>query len=79
MSLFPWQALLFSPHAHSLYEGIKVLVEHKIHRLPVINPVTGNALYILTHKRILEIIMQKVIRSILKHSLCWEPNVGNIT
>ncbi len=52
---------VYSPHTHSLYEGIKVLVEHKIHRLPVIDPVTGNALYILTHKRILEIIMQKVI------------------
>lgn len=44
----------------SLYEGIRMLVEHKIHRLPVIDPITGNALYILTHKRILEILMQKI-------------------
>lgn len=32
------------------------LIKNKIHRLPVIDPVTGNALYILTHKRILKFL-----------------------
>ncbi|XP_065323537.1 LOW QUALITY PROTEIN: 5'-AMP-activated protein kinase subunit gamma-1-like [Gordionus sp. m RMFG-2023] len=31
----------------------RLLVKNKVHQLPVLDPVTGNALYILTHKRIL--------------------------
>uniref|UniRef100_W5MLM1 5'-AMP-activated protein kinase subunit gamma-1 n=1 Tax=Lepisosteus oculatus TaxID=7918 RepID=W5MLM1_LEPOC len=44
-----------SPSA-SLYDAVSSLVEHKIHRLPVIDPLTGNTLYILTHKRILKFL-----------------------
>lgn len=44
-----------SPDA-SLYEGLEILVRNKIHRLPIIDPDSGNALYILTHKRILRFL-----------------------
>ncbi|XP_050309595.1 5'-AMP-activated protein kinase subunit gamma-2 isoform X2 [Anthonomus grandis grandis] len=40
----------------SLYDAIKVLIHNRIHRLPVIDPETGNVLYILTHKRILRFL-----------------------
>jgi len=40
----------------SLFEAIQMLLDNKVHRLPVIDPVTGNALYILTHKRILRFL-----------------------
>lgn len=40
----------------SLYEAIKTLIHNRIHRLPVIDPLTGNVLYILTHKRILRFL-----------------------
>ncbi|KAI5109158.1 5'-AMP-activated protein kinase subunit gamma-1 [Silurus meridionalis] len=44
-----------SPNA-SLYDAVSTLLKHKIHRLPVIDPLTGNTLYILTHKRILKFL-----------------------
>lgn len=40
----------------SLYDAIRFLIHHKIHRLPVIDPATGNVLYIITHKRILKFL-----------------------
>lgn len=40
----------------SLYDAIKMLIENRIHRLPVIDNLTGNVLYILTHKRILRFL-----------------------
>ncbi len=40
----------------SLYDAVSSLLKHKIHRLPVIDPLTGNTLYILTHKRILKFL-----------------------
>ncbi|XP_047524027.1 uncharacterized protein LOC125062280 isoform X2 [Pieris napi] len=40
----------------SLYEAIRILITNRIHRLPVIDPETGNVLYILTHKRILRFL-----------------------
>ena len=40
----------------SLFDAIQMLLDNKVHRLPVIDPVTGNALYILTHKRILRFL-----------------------
>lgn len=40
----------------SLYEGLKTLIENKIHRLPIIESTEGNPLYILTHKRILKFL-----------------------
>ncbi|CAL8399387.1 unnamed protein product, partial [Arctogadus glacialis] len=44
-----------SPDA-SIYDAVYSLIKNKIHRLPVIDPVSGNALYILTHKRILKFL-----------------------
>ncbi|XP_056155113.1 uncharacterized protein LOC130129560 [Lampris incognitus] len=44
-----------SPNA-SIFEAVYSLIKNKIHRLPVIDPVSGNALYILTHKRILKFL-----------------------
>ncbi|XP_034255814.1 uncharacterized protein LOC117653910 isoform X2 [Thrips palmi] len=40
----------------SLYTAISTLIKNRIHRLPVIDPETGNVLYILTHKRILRFL-----------------------
>lgn len=44
------------PDLFSLFEAIYSLLKHKIHRLPVIDPVSGNVLHILTHKRILKFL-----------------------
>ncbi|XP_054882412.1 5'-AMP-activated protein kinase subunit gamma-2-like isoform X2 [Poeciliopsis prolifica] len=44
-----------SPDA-SVFEAVHSLIKNKIHRLPVIDPISGNALYILTHKRILKFL-----------------------
>ncbi|XP_031565702.1 5'-AMP-activated protein kinase subunit gamma-1-like isoform X2 [Actinia tenebrosa] len=40
----------------SLYDAVKMLLDYKIHRLPVIDYATDNALYIVTHKRILKFL-----------------------
>ncbi|KAJ8012095.1 hypothetical protein DPEC_G00065120 [Dallia pectoralis] len=40
----------------SIFDAVYSLIKNKIHRLPVIDPVTGNPLYILTHKRILKFL-----------------------
>ncbi|TMS11590.1 5'-AMP-activated protein kinase subunit gamma-2 [Larimichthys crocea] len=40
----------------SLFDAIYSLLKHKIHRLPVIDPESGNVLHILTHKRILKFL-----------------------
>lgn len=39
-----------------LLDAIKTLKKNKVHRLPIIDPETGNVLYILTHKRILRFL-----------------------
>ncbi|XP_070596696.1 5'-AMP-activated protein kinase subunit gamma-1 isoform X2 [Erythrolamprus reginae] len=44
-----------SPDA-SLFDAVTSLIQNKIHRLPVIDPESGNTLYILTHKRILKFL-----------------------
>ncbi|XP_051560888.1 5'-AMP-activated protein kinase subunit gamma-1-like isoform X2 [Myxocyprinus asiaticus] len=44
-----------TPNA-SLFDAVYSLLKHKIHRLPVIDPVSGNVLHILTHKRILKFL-----------------------
>lgn len=41
----------------SLYFAIQTLINNRIHRLPVIDPITGNVLYIVTHKRILRFLL----------------------
>ncbi|XP_067426149.1 5'-AMP-activated protein kinase subunit gamma-3 isoform X2 [Emydura macquarii macquarii] len=40
----------------SLFEAVYSLIKNKIHRLPVVEPVSGNVLHILTHKRILKFL-----------------------
>ncbi|XP_015280630.1 PREDICTED: 5'-AMP-activated protein kinase subunit gamma-1-like isoform X1 [Gekko japonicus] len=40
----------------SLFDAVYSLIKNKIHRLPVIEPFSGNVLYILTHKRILKFL-----------------------
>jgi len=47
--------IAISPH-ESLYDGLKKLIENKIHRLPIVAKVEGEPLYILTHKRILKFL-----------------------
>ena len=49
------QLVSIDPEA-TLFDAIKTLIENKIHRLPVIDPETGNVLYILTHKRLLRFL-----------------------
>ena len=49
------QLVSIDPEA-TLFDAIKSLIENKIHRLPVIDPETGNVLYILTHKRLLRFL-----------------------
>uniref|UniRef100_A0A3P8Z1S8 CBS domain-containing protein n=1 Tax=Esox lucius TaxID=8010 RepID=A0A3P8Z1S8_ESOLU len=46
---------VISPDA-SLFDAIYLLLRYKIHRLPVIDPVSGNVLHIITHKRILKFL-----------------------
>ncbi|CAF4486492.1 unnamed protein product, partial [Rotaria magnacalcarata] len=45
--------LLFIRPNESLFEAVRVLVENRVHRLPIIDPTTHNVVFILTHKRIL--------------------------
>ncbi|XP_069576553.1 5'-AMP-activated protein kinase subunit gamma-3b isoform X2 [Brachyistius frenatus] len=40
----------------SLFDAIYSLLKNKIHRLPVVDPASGNVLHILTHKRILKFL-----------------------
>ncbi|PAA81837.1 hypothetical protein BOX15_Mlig021159g1 [Macrostomum lignano] len=47
--------LWISPEA-SLLDAVRLLLHARVHRLPVVEPRTGNALFILTHKRILKYI-----------------------
>ena len=42
-----------SPDA-SLYDAVKMLIDNRIHRLPLVHPYTGDVLCILTHKRLLK-------------------------
>jgi 5'-AMP-activated protein kinase regulatory gamma subunit len=37
----------------TLFETIKALTQNRVHRLPIIDPTTGNVVCIATHKRIL--------------------------
>ena len=40
----------------SLHQAVRHLIEHKIHRLAVMDSETGNAIYIITHKRLLHFL-----------------------
>ena len=37
----------------SLFDAIQILTKNRVHRLPIIDPLTGNVVCIMTHKRIL--------------------------
>ncbi len=37
----------------SLFEAVRILIENHVHRLPIIDPISNNVVFILTHKRIL--------------------------
>ena len=52
----------------SLFNAIRILIENKIHRLPVIDPTSGNVLYILTHKRLLRFLFLYVSPPVKQHS-----------
>ena len=62
------QLVSIDPEA-TLFDAIKSLIENKIHRLPVIDPETGNVLYILTHKRLLRFLFLYVSLFELFHKL----------
>lgn len=47
-------------HPCSLFDAVHMLVTQKIHRLPVIDRNTGNAIYVLTHKRLLHFLYHNV-------------------
>ncbi|XP_054977245.1 5'-AMP-activated protein kinase subunit gamma-3 [Sorex araneus] len=40
----------------SLFDAVYTLIKNRIHRLPVLDPVSGTVLYILTHKRLLKFL-----------------------
>ncbi|KAH7698745.1 loechrig isoform VII, partial [Aphelenchoides avenae] len=42
--------------SESLYRAVQILCESKIHRLPVLEPLTGDICYILTHKRLMKFL-----------------------
>lgn len=44
-----------SPEA-SVCEAVRRLTISKVHRLPVVDPISGNVVYIITHKRILKFV-----------------------
>ncbi|KAF7256672.1 hypothetical protein EG68_06676 [Paragonimus skrjabini miyazakii] len=46
--------LVYTSPESSLLEAARLLIKHRFHRLPIIDPVFGNPLHILTHKRILK-------------------------
>ncbi|KAM6893876.1 5'-AMP-activated protein kinase subunit gamma-1 isoform 2-T2 [Xenentodon cancila] len=76
---YPNQVLIsISPEA-SLFDAIYSLLKYKIHRLPVIDPESGNVLHILTHKRILKflhIFGKKVPRPAFTQKQIQELGIG---
>ncbi len=46
----------------TLFEAVKVLTNNRVHRLPIIDPETGNVVCIVTHKRILRYLYLFVSR-----------------
>nr|ALV82311.1 protein kinase A [Gecarcinus lateralis]QCY49091.1 AMP-activated protein kinase gamma subunit [Gecarcinus lateralis] len=63
----------------SLYVAIRSLIHHKIHRLPVIDPATGNVLYIVTHKRILKFLylyINELPKPSILHKTLKEMDIG---
>ena len=48
-----WHPFLSLVALSSLFDAIRVLLENHVHRLPIVDPVSNNVVFILTHKRIL--------------------------
>ncbi|CAH8536563.1 unnamed protein product [Schistosoma mattheei] len=48
------RSLIFITPESTLLDAVRMLLRHKVHRLPVIDPISGNPLHILTHKRVLK-------------------------
>ncbi|CAL8086945.1 unnamed protein product [Calicophoron daubneyi] len=46
--------LIYITPETTLLDAVRMLLKHKVHRLPVIDPMGGNPLHILTHKRVLK-------------------------
>lgn len=42
--------------SRSLFEAVYTLIKNRIHRLPVLDPVSGDVLHIITHKRLLKFL-----------------------
>lgn len=53
------ELIYVSPDA-SLYEAVCLLIQNKIHRLPIIDPSNGNVLYILNQKPLLQFLFNQV-------------------
>nr|CAH7757516.1 unnamed protein product [Callosobruchus chinensis] len=71
--------IYISPDA-SLYDAIRTLIHNRIHRLPVIDPDTGNVLYILTHKRILRFLflyINELPKPSYMHKTLREVRIGS--
>ncbi|XP_063075719.1 5'-AMP-activated protein kinase subunit gamma-1-like isoform X2 [Engraulis encrasicolus] len=66
-----------SPEA-SLFDAVYSLIKNKIHRLPIIDPVTGNALYILTHKRILKFLQLFICQSEMPRTALMKQTLGEL-
>lgn len=43
-------------HLLSLFDAVYTLIKNRIHRLPVLDPVSGDVLHIITHKRLLKFL-----------------------
>ncbi|KJH40974.1 CBS domain protein [Dictyocaulus viviparus] len=51
-----FKELVYVNADNSLLEAARLLAQHRIHRLPVLDPETGSPLFILTHKRLLKFL-----------------------
>lgn len=56
LTAYPSTCCLSYSFLFSLFDAIYSLLKYKIHRLPIIDPDSGNVLHILTHKRILKFL-----------------------
>ncbi|VDO00417.1 unnamed protein product [Rodentolepis nana] len=60
--------LVYITPERTLLEAAEMLLENKVHRLPIMDPQTGNPLHILTHKRILKYLYFNVSHRIISCS-----------
>ncbi|XP_077303956.1 5'-AMP-activated protein kinase subunit gamma-3 isoform X1 [Lithobates pipiens] len=51
-----FKPLIYISPRDSLFHAVYSLIKNKIHRLPVMEPISGNILHILTHKRLLKFL-----------------------